>query len=988
MNSTSRRFYCRPAIIAAVCWFLALFTPTSLSAQGASAGTITGRVLNPATGEYLRNAVVSLVGTQKFTTTGVGGTFQLTDVPAGEAKLAISYTGLETLEESVTVPAGQTVTHDVSLTNKDYDVVTLGAVRVSSVREGNARAIMEQRIAPNIKKVISADALGAVSEGNVGEFLKLMPGVAMDYVEADTRTVRLRGMNPKYATVLFDGMQVANAGSSNVGTGRAFEFEQLSITSVETVEVTKSPTPDQPSSVAGIVNLKSRSAFDHRGRRLTYSAALSANSYYMDTSATQGWDDRSHYKVLPNFEVEYSDTYLDGKLGVIAGINKSYTIAAQKHVWFFGNTFTGAQFTDSDPTLPRLINRIWYQDGPKPTKRGNYNIRLDYKPFNNFTTYGRFDYTTYNARFFNRTLNFRPTTYAAGSTLTDMTVTSGRVSIDSNQFMTKEGNTVILTSGSEYKSGNFSADLGLHYSRAKNWYGNTQYGHFTDFSSSLNNISWRMTRPDPGSGELTFTQLTGADWRNPANYTFDNNSIGWHERRSKDQQWTARVDFKNDFSSGAVPQVIKYGLLTNLKVLDVNRAGLLTANPTGPDGVMGTADDLRPINFVDNGFRANWGSGGNMNDFPALSPWLLYQSYVKNPNQWVENAASNNIARIRGNSDFKEKINAAYVSDTFKFGAFEISPGLRYETTKDDGKGINNTTNLPITGGNDYKALLKYLQGSYKFTKNLIARGSYHDAITRADIANLIPGISGADFTTQILAASNPNLKEERSKTYNVSLEYYFEPVGVVSISGFHSSIKNRQFSNLSKLNATGYEGDVQYANWTLSGPVNIPSPTTYSGVEIDYSQQLSFLPGVLRGLGVFANHTQVHFDEWAFNIGSPKNSTNAGLSFSWGRFSSRLNFNHVGKLLQNANRTYSAATGTWSPVLAAGIPLPPVYQKSRLVTDINLEFKATKNVTLFIDGRNILNEESVYTYYGTTNNPERILKTGSIWMAGVKGAF
>lgn len=982
MKLSSQLLRCRHALSAAVFLLFGLLAPNWLSAQSSATGSISGRVLNPTTGEYLRSAVVSVPGTNISTTTGTGGTFTLNDVPAGQVKVNVTYTGLEPVEETVTVSAGQTATQDFNLKSSTYDTVTLDAVVISSAREGNARAIMEQRAAPNIKKVISADALGAVSEGNVGEFLKLMPGVAMDYVEADTRTARIRGLNPKYATVLFDGMPVANAGSSNVGTGRAFEFEQLSISSVETVELTKSPTPDQPSTVAGIINLKSKSAFDHKGRRISYSAALSANSYYTTTKATPGWDDRSHRKLLPNTEAEFSDTYMDGKLGVLAGFQKSYTMAAQKHVWFFGNTFN-TNFADNDTEQP-TINRIWYQDGPKPTKRSNYNLRLDYRPTSELSLYGRIDYVTYNARFFNRTLNLRPGTYAAGSTPTDMTITSGRISIDSNQFMTKEGNTMILTSGGQFKRGNFTANLGVNYSRARNWYGNTQYGHFTDFSSSINGISWRMTRPSESSPDLTFTQLSGADWRNPANYTFDNNSIGWHERRSKDQQWTAHLDFANDLSALPVSQVIKYGLYTSLNVLDVNRAGLLTANPTGPDGVMGTADDLKPINFVDQSFRANWGFGGNMNDFPALSPWQLYKSYATNPSSWVENAASNNIARVRGNFDFKETINAAYLSDTFKFGAFEISPGLRYESTKDTGKGTNNTTNLPITGGNDYDAFLKYLQGSYKFSKNLIVRGSYHDAITRADIANLIPGISGADFTNLILSASNPNLKEERSKSYNVSLEYYFEPVGVVGVSAFHTKVKDRQFANQTRLTSSGYEGDTQYANWTLNGPVNISTPTSYTGMEFDYSQQLSFLPGVLRGLGVFANHTIVHFDDWAFNLNSPKNTTNAGISFSWKRFSGRLNFNHVGKLLVNPARTYTAATNTWTPAS----PYIEMYQKARLVTDINAEFKLTGHVTLFVDGRNILNEESVHTYYGRESDPERILKTGAIWVAGVKGTF
>jgi iron complex outermembrane recepter protein len=980
--------------------FATLLWLTIASAFGQAGGTgiVTGRIINQATGEYLRNANVIVPGTNITAVAEAGGYYRLTGVPTGQTRIVASYTGLDPQEITVQVASGQTVARDIALTSASYtETVQLGQFVVSTAREGNAKAIMEQRNAENPKKVISADALGSVSEGNVGEFLKLMPGVAMDYVEADTRAMRVRGLNPKYANVLLDGMQMASAGSSNVGTGRAFEFEQLSIASVETVELTKAPTPDQPSSVAGTVNLRTKGAFDRKGTQLNVRAALSANSYYLDFfKKTSGWDHEEHYKTLPNLNVEYSnDSLLGGRLGLIAGANYSHTIAAQKHVWFFGNTFNN-DFSDND-TEVGVVNRIWYQDGPKPTERGNYNVRLDYKLNDNVDVYGRVDYTTYDARFYNRTLSLRTNGGTQpGATHTDQTVVNGRISIDSNQFMTKEGDTVAFTSGGVYRAGNLTADLSAHYSKARNWYGNLEHGHFTDYSSSINNVSWRMTRPDRGSPDLNFTQLNVTatnDWRNINNYTFDPATpalsgpfgpIGWHERHSKDQQWTARLDFTHDLSRASIPQLIKFGALTNLKVLDVKRAGLLGITFAGPDRVVGTTDDPRPSSYVDPHFAADWGVGGNLNGFPALSPWKLYQRFSSNPQEFLVDTAAHDLARLRGNWDFKEKIHAAYVSDRLTFGKLDLSPGLRYEKTEGTGRGINTVTNSPIAGGNDYDAWLKYLHASYRLTPSLRLRASYHDAITRADIQNLIPGISNIDTTNARLTGTNPNLKEERSKSYNASLEYYFEPVGVVSVSVFHTEIKDRQFNNQTILGPEGYEGLPGTGGYTLTGPVNISVPTDYTGIELDYSQQLTFLPGMLRGLGVFANHTRVKFDDWAFNLGSPEVMTNGGLSFSHRRFSGRVNLNWVGKLLQNPARSYNSTTNVWTP----GAPWIQIYQRDRLVTDLNLEYRLTDRFTLFLDGRNVLNEPSVYTYYGREENFERILHTGGIWMLGVKGRF
>ena len=998
MTQTSLRTAVRQALFCAAILLESLVAATSLKAQTPGTGTIHGRVSNADTGDYLRNATITISGTEISTTATSGGTYVLNNVPAGEVTLEVAYVGLDTAVETVKVEAGQMVERDFNLTSKDYnEVITLGEFKVQTGREGNAKAIMEQRAAVNFKKVIAADAIGNVSEGNVGEFLKLMPGVAMDYVEADTRAMRVRGLNPKYANVLFDGMQVANAGSSNVATGRSFEFEQLSITSVETVELTKAPTPDQPSTVAGTVNLKSKSAFDRKGRHISFDTALSTNSYYASVKKTEGWDNEKHYKMLPNFNFEYSDVMLDGHLGVIGGFSRSHTIAAQKHVWFFNPAFNN-DYADNAYEMPRYT-RIWYQDGPKPTQRGNYNLRLDYKVDDSLSFYGRVDYTTYDARFYNRTMNLFPGAPVAGATWTDQT-TTGYVQTDSNQFMTKEGNTTMLTGGGVFKTGNFTANLGLHYSRARNWYGNLDHGHFTDFIARSRLMTWRMTRPSADSSELTFTQLSGNDWRNISNYDFVSNSIGWHERRAKDQQWTARLDFVHDFSRWRVSNTLKYGVSTNMKVLDVKRAGLLTVNPTGQDGVMSnpgadgvfgtvddgliSADDLRPANFIDTEFRSDWDFGGNMNDWPALSPWKLYGSYISNPNQWTTNTASNDLARLRGNWDFKEKIHSAYVSDTFKFGNFEVTPGLRYESTDSEGTGISTTTNGPSTGGTEYNALLKYLHLSYKFTRDIQARASYHEAITRADIGNLVPGITAVDDSARTISGANPDLKPERSKTINIGVEYYLKPMGAVSMSVFRTEVNDRQFANRTIVGSSGYGGSGAYAGYTLFGPVNIAQKTDYTGVEFDYSQQLTFLPGALKGFGVFFNHTRVRFDDWAFNTGSPLWTYNGGLSYNHKRFSARLNLNWVGKLLQNPARAYSAATNTWSNAA----PFVQVYQKDRKVTDINFEYKLTGNLTLFVDGRNVLNEPSTYTYFENEDNFERILKTGGIWMFGLKGRF
>src|SRR5689334_10367895 len=118
-----------------------------LRAQTGGTGTIQGRVFNPVSKEYVRNAEVRLEGTQQVVYTENDGSFQFLNVPAGEAKLAVTFTGYNTINETIAVSSGQTAVRELNLTStaaapttKD-GVLQLAAFSVSAEREGNAKAM-------------------------------------------------------------------------------------------------------------------------------------------------------------------------------------------------------------------------------------------------------------------------------------------------------------------------------------------------------------------------------------------------------------------------------------------------------------------------------------------------------------------------------------------------------------------------------------------------------------------------------------------------------------------------------------------------------------------------------------------------------------------------------------------------------------------------------------------------------------------------------
>ena len=235
---------------------LALAASPAMPAQAADApAAISGRVQNVVTGQFLNNARITVRGTGLEVFTDQNGVYRLPQVPAGKVVLEVFYTGLDTQSIPLDLTAGNPVVKDFDLTSAarygEGGVVKLDAFTVATERETDAAAIAinEQRYAPNLKNVLSTDSLGDMKDGNIGEFLKFMPGVIPEYNDEDATTVAsisIRGFASNMVGVTTDGAAMAST-SNGFGDSRSFAFNQVSINNISRVEVSKVPTSANPS---------------------------------------------------------------------------------------------------------------------------------------------------------------------------------------------------------------------------------------------------------------------------------------------------------------------------------------------------------------------------------------------------------------------------------------------------------------------------------------------------------------------------------------------------------------------------------------------------------------------------------------------------------------------------------------------------------------------------------------------------------------------
>lgn len=223
-------------------------------------GAVEGRVFNAGTGAALGKARVIVEATRQEALTDDSGAFRLVGVPAGAARLTVSYLGLSTQTVIVHVPPNGVAQREIELTRSatQGEIVQLQKFSVVADREMSAQAVAmnEQRQAPNLKSVVALDEYGDQGNESIMSFTRFLPGVSIADDAAGAGSVSLRGFPSTNTVVQFDGADFA---SSRTPNARGVVLIEVPMSNVSRVEVTKVPTPDMAASgLGGSINLISK----------------------------------------------------------------------------------------------------------------------------------------------------------------------------------------------------------------------------------------------------------------------------------------------------------------------------------------------------------------------------------------------------------------------------------------------------------------------------------------------------------------------------------------------------------------------------------------------------------------------------------------------------------------------------------------------------------------------------------------------------------
>ena len=876
--------------------------------QGADSGgsrLLKGRILdnehNP-----LPGAVVILDGKAHSAVADADGFYSFSNLESGTHRLNISYLGFVPVSQAI-VLADTDVTQDIIMSDSSKE---LNEVVVTGVFSGQQRAINAQKSNINVTNIVSADQIGKFPDSNIGDALKRISGINVQYDQGEARFGQVRGTPADFSSVTINGSRIPSA----EGDIRNVQLDLIPSDMIQTIEVNKTLMPDQDGdAIGGSINLVTKNS----PRRLTLNAV--AGTGY-------NWISR---KAQMNFGLTIGNRFFNDRLGIM--VSASYNNAPSgsyntEFIW--GKDDAGKLYLSDYQIRQYYVTR----------ERQSYSLSADWK-FNDFNK------IWFKGIFNNR--NDWENRYR--TTLKDITpdgVADVRVqtkggSHDNRNARLERQRTMDFTLGGENRLGFLSLDWRIGYAHASEERPNERYIDFRlkkqHFSFDLSNPRTPFATPDEGSTMLLDDKFSLKD-------------LTQQQEDITEQDLKASLDFKTRLSDRSK---LKFGFKFVNKTKD-KEIDYYEYTPVDKKGFNKDALAHSVNESTDRFMPSSRYQTGSFISKQFLGSLNLDDASLFEKAQVAEELA--------GNYNARENVTAGYIRlDSRITDNLNFTGGLRVENTAlrytgriyDDESGTVSKTDPESSS---YINFLPSMIFKWDVNKDFMIRAGYNQSISRPKYSALVPGMNIKRGDNEIVIG-NPGLKATTSHNIDLNAEYYWKSIGLVSAGLFYKRIEGFIVDEVSFNHE--YEGHV----WTkFTQPKNGGNANIF-GAEFSYQRDFSFIAPALRCVGLYGTYTYTHSRVTDFNFegrenekglslpGSPEHTANVSLYFEKFGLSARLSFNYASDFIDEmgASKFYDR------------------YYDSVKYMDFNISYTFGKKTkfTIYADCTNLLNQPLRY-YQGS----------------------
>ncbi len=320
--------------------------------------------------------------------------------------------------------------------------------------------------------------------------------------------------------------------------------------------------------------------------------------------------------------------------------------------------------------------------------------------------------------------------------------------------------------------------------------------------------------------------------------------------------------------------------------------------------------------------------------------------------------------------DATEDVYAAYVMNRLTWRDFLIIAGVRYEYNNvnydafDVKRSGTNVVATPIQGGSNYGFLLPNVHVRYSVSDLSNVRFAYTHSYAKPNFVDLVPFVN-YDADAARLYLGNTELMPSLSNNIDLMYERYDRSGGILSGGLFFKNINSFQFTRIVPSLIEDFPGYPQTVGFEFRQEQNGERAIVY-GFELNYMQQLTFLPGILNGVSAYFNYTYTGSDantQDRDNMrlpGQAMHTGNAALSWDYRDFTSKLSVNYNGSYINSVASTEN----------------DDIIQAERLQVDLNLSLRLNKNFSIYAEFMNLTNAPSI-RYQGNRDQIARIAYFG-----------
>lgn len=847
------------------------------------------------------------------------GKFNFTGIPEGAYTLQVSYLGYVEKKVDVVVKSGEIITVNIPISETSIlgdEVLILG-----DRLKGQAKALSQQKNNAHITNIVAADQIGKFPDANIGDALKRIPGITMQNDQGEARNIFIRGLAPQLNSVMLNGERVPSAEGDN----RNVQLDLIPADMIQTIEMSKAVLPSMDAdAIGGSVNLVTRKA--------TTSTRLSG-------TLGSGVNFLSKEPIW-NASLILGTRLFDEKLGVIfSGSYNNHT--------FGSDNFEGLWAQTTNPQYPVVLSRFDLRKYDVQRVRRSASLSIDYELARGHNIY------------FNSMYNWRDdweNRYRLRVDRMDTPVTSSKFTKISDGILELQGRVAVQTKG------------GIDDKRVKA--SRLEDQRVTNISLSGDHlfntlkITWSGTyataledRPNERYITHRSNKTVIVDTKEPAKYlvtlknqadlaTLALNEIYESNNNTNEQDLNGRIDLELPIVSNKGK--LQFGARFRGKNKERNNTYDIykpksNLSTTGNNlGALPTSSQAERV-FL-NGAKYIPGSFITKEFLGGLD---LYDASKFDKTDAV-------TEYITSNYNAKENILGGYVMADYKLSdKLLMIAGVRVENTAINYSGFELDADKAVGKATseikqNFTNLLPGIHFKYNFTDNSILRLGWTNTLARPNYFDLVPY---ATFSpdNMTLAKGNPNLKATSSMNFDLMYENYFKSIGLISAGGFYKDIKNFIYRR-TDLNIS----DPNYGQLVSSTqPQNGGTAAVY-GFEASIQRQLDFLPGALKGLGVYFNYTftesstkgiQGRENDGLKLTGTAKNMLNASLLYENNKLVVRASLNFASDYLDEVGSSM----------------FNDIYYDKQTFLDVNASYAFTPKWRLYVEANNLTNQPLRY---------------------------